>query len=74
MVPDDRFGERADDARGQANAYAVALLGRLLTDHSGLDFFHAGYALLLALSCLIPLTAIGERLSFFTRSHRLTLA
>ncbi|GAA6027498.1 hypothetical protein JCM8097_007891 [Rhodosporidiobolus ruineniae] len=43
----------------QADAYAVSLLGYLLSDSSGLDFFHAAYALLLALSSLIPLTAIA---------------
>ncbi|GAA5997768.1 uncharacterized protein JCM10292_006800 [Rhodotorula paludigena] len=43
----------------QADAYAVSLLGYLLSDSSGLDFFHASYALMLAFSCLIPLTAIG---------------
>ncbi|GAA5912279.1 hypothetical protein JCM8208_001321 [Rhodotorula glutinis] len=43
----------------QANAYAVSLLGYLLSDSSGLDFFHAAYALLLAFSSLIPLAAIG---------------
>ncbi|GAA5885522.1 hypothetical protein JCM6882_007451 [Rhodosporidiobolus microsporus] len=43
----------------QADAYAVALLGWLLSDSSGLDFFHAAYALLLAFSSLIPLTAIA---------------
>ncbi|KPV75263.1 uncharacterized protein RHOBADRAFT_53260 [Rhodotorula graminis WP1] len=41
----------------QANAYAVSLLGYLLSDSS--DFFHAAYALLLAFSSLIPLAAIG---------------
>ncbi|GAA5859879.1 hypothetical protein JCM1840_001778 [Sporobolomyces johnsonii] len=47
----------------QADAYAVSLLGYLLTQSSDgssqLDFFHAAYALLLALSSLIPLTAIA---------------
>ncbi|BGO99455.1 hypothetical protein NBRC10513v2_003552 [Rhodotorula toruloides] len=43
----------------QANAYAVTLLGYLLSDASGLDFFHASYALMLAFSSLIPLAAIA---------------
>ncbi|GAA6061229.1 hypothetical protein JCM10212_002688 [Sporobolomyces blumeae] len=43
----------------QANAYALSLLGYLLTNTEELDFFHAAYALLLALSSLIPLTAIA---------------
>ncbi|GAA5848522.1 hypothetical protein JCM9279_006590 [Rhodotorula babjevae] len=42
----------------QANAYAVSLLGFLLSDSTGLDFFHAAYALLLAFSSLIPLAAL----------------
>ncbi|GAA6051371.1 hypothetical protein JCM3770_004507 [Rhodotorula araucariae] len=41
----------------QANAYSVSLLGYLLSNSSGLDFFHAAYALLLAFSSLIPLAA-----------------
>lgn len=46
----------------QCNAYAISLLIYLMTGTSTtsrLDFFHAGYALMLALSCLIPLTAIA---------------
>ncbi|ORY56171.1 hypothetical protein BCR35DRAFT_315944, partial [Leucosporidium creatinivorum] len=43
----------------QCNAYAISLLYYLLSDSSGLDWFHAAYALMLALSCLIPLTAIA---------------
>ncbi|GAA6023117.1 hypothetical protein JCM11491_000076 [Sporobolomyces phaffii] len=43
----------------QANAYALVLLGYLLTNTAELDFFHAAYALLLAFSALIPLTAIA---------------
>ncbi|GAA5928938.1 uncharacterized protein JCM15063_004013 [Sporobolomyces koalae] len=43
----------------QANAYALVLLGYLLTNSKELDFFHAAYALLLAFSSLIPLTAIA---------------
>lgn len=71
----------------QADAYAVSLLGYLLSDSSGLgvsarggalkrsyadgphfaDFFHAAYALMLAFSCLIPLTAVcTARCSFFS--------
>ncbi|GAA5987958.1 hypothetical protein JCM5350_007835 [Sporobolomyces pararoseus] len=50
----------------QANAYALVLIGYLLTDTQELGettfltyFFHAAYALLLAFSSLIPLTAIA---------------
>lgn len=43
----------------QADAYAVTLLGYTLTGDGSLDFFHAGYALLLAFSSLIPLTAVS---------------
>lgn len=34
----------------QCNAYAISLLYYLLSDASGLDWFHAAYALMLALS------------------------
>ncbi|GAA5849417.1 hypothetical protein JCM8547_000440 [Rhodosporidiobolus lusitaniae] len=53
----------------QADAYAVSLLGYLLSDSSGLDYFHAAYALLLALSSLIPLTALtfNRSLALFLR-------
>lgn len=44
----------------QADAYAVTLLGYTLTGDGSLDFFHAGYALLLAFSSLIPLTAVSS--------------
>ncbi|KWU46309.1 hypothetical protein RHOSPDRAFT_32313 [Rhodotorula sp. JG-1b] len=43
----------------QADAYAIVLVGYTLTGSGELDFFHAGYALLLAFSSLIPLTAIA---------------
>ncbi|KAK4057617.1 hypothetical protein OIO90_001264 [Microbotryomycetes sp. JL221] len=43
----------------QTNAYAISLLYHLMTGSGVLDFFHAGYALLLALSSMIPLTAIA---------------
>ncbi|GAA5836197.1 hypothetical protein JCM3766R1_001993 [Sporobolomyces carnicolor] len=49
----------------QANAYALVLLGYLLNNSQELgdapptDLFHAAYALLLAFSSLIPLTAIA---------------
>lgn len=47
----------------QADAYAIVLVGYTLTGSGELDFFHAGYALLLAFSSLIPLTAIGQATS-----------
>ncbi|KAM0751363.1 hypothetical protein T439DRAFT_380344 [Meredithblackwellia eburnea MCA 4105] len=44
----------------QCNAYAISLLLYLLSDQvkASLDYFHAAYALMLALSSLIPLTAV----------------
>lgn len=44
----------------QCDAYAISLLWYLLAAGTGtLDLFHAGYALMLALACLIPITAIA---------------
>ena len=42
----------------QCNAYAISLLYYLLSDSSGLDWFHAAYALMLALSVSSPISAM----------------
>ncbi|GAA6007886.1 hypothetical protein JCM10207_004913 [Rhodosporidiobolus poonsookiae] len=43
----------------QTDAYAISLLWYLLSDSSGLDYFHAAYMLLLALASVIPLSAVA---------------
>ncbi|POY71886.1 hypothetical protein BMF94_5247 [Rhodotorula taiwanensis] len=54
----------------QADAYAVTLLGYTLTGDGSLDFFHAGYALLLAFSTLSPPWAVTGRKSPAERARQ----
>lgn len=44
----------------QCNAYAISLLYYLLSEKSGLDWFHAAYALMLALSVRVAVRVWAE--------------